>query len=229
MHCRAPLRRFQYDFIRRANEIPSVGTYNSPSGIGKQALSLKRTGSTAKFGMGTRDQLKKVRIAAKLLQPHVSATPCMLLIWRTGVVGLVCSCARPVVFPANLCFNYFELFPGLDAQLILRLAVRPSEVACCVAVSQRPAGARLTSGLSPTPSYPTDRLTPPLPQTYISKEHEKAVFGHGSPGPTTGNAVTSLGKQTMSVKNSNAAWGFGSSSRSQNYNNNMPGPGTYYA
>lgn len=66
-------------------------------------------------------------------------------------------------------------------------------------------------------------------KTFISKEHEKAAFGMNSPGPTTGNATTSLGKQTLSVKSSAPGWGFGTQQRIKDYGNNIPGPGSYYA
>ena len=55
--------RFQYDFIRRAREIPAVGTYGVIGSVGKQPLSVKRTASSAKFGTGTRDAIKKTFIS----------------------------------------------------------------------------------------------------------------------------------------------------------------------
>lgn len=46
-------------------------------------------------------------------------------------------------------------------------------------------------------------------QLFISKEHEKGQYGENSPGPVTGQFVSSIGIQTLSVKSSAPSWGFG--------------------
>ncbi len=66
-------------------------------------------------------------------------------------------------------------------------------------------------------------------QVFISKEHEKAAFGEIGPGPAGGPTVNSFGTQTLSHKKTNPTWGFGTSKRGAGYDNNTPGPGTYYA
>ena len=51
----------------------------------------------------------------------------------------------------------------------------------------------------------------PVPQTFISKEHEKAAYGQWTPGPTTCNLYDSYGKQVLSNKRTFGAVGFGTS------------------
>ncbi|MEW5299046.1 MAG: hypothetical protein WDW36_002096 [Sanguina aurantia] len=64
---------------------------------------------------------------------------------------------------------------------------------------------------------------------FISKEHEKGQYGENSPGPVTGQFVSSIGIQTLSVKSSAPSWGFGTGKRIKDYGNEAPGPGAYFA
>ncbi len=48
-----------------------------------------------------------------------------------------------------------------------------------------------------------------LPQTFISKEHEKQAYGQGTPGPITANPYSGSGKQSLSTRSTNPKWGFG--------------------
>jgi hypothetical protein len=49
------------------------------------------------------------------------------------------------------------------------------------------------------------------PQTFISKEHEKACIGDNTPGPVTAEPHSASGPQLLSTKASAPGWGFGTS------------------
>mmetsp|Transcript_19701 Transcript_19701/g.62663 ORF Transcript_19701/g.62663 Transcript_19701/m.62663 type:complete len:304 (+) Transcript_19701:153-1064(+) len=50
--------RFQYDYVKRATELPGAGQYNVSSALGKQSSSKKKTDPTWRFGTSTRDKEK---------------------------------------------------------------------------------------------------------------------------------------------------------------------------
>lgn len=67
-------------------------------------------------------------------------------------------------------------------------------------------------------------------QVFISKDHGKALFGVGSPGPVTASKVSAFHKQAISQRKSMPCFGFGTSKRLPKYDTEkVPGPGTYCA
>jgi hypothetical protein len=86
-----------------------------------------------------------------------------------------------------------------------------------------------TKCTGPSPKIGTSQRDVCTKKVFISKEHEKAAYGENSPGPGNGPRPDSFGNQTLSQKKSNPKWGFGTSRRGEKYDNNNPGPGSYYA
>ncbi|KAK9829789.1 hypothetical protein WJX72_007931 [[Myrmecia] bisecta] len=56
-------KRFQYDFVKRAETSPGPGQYKPPNTVGPQVMSTKKTQPVIGFGHGTRDQTKKMFIS----------------------------------------------------------------------------------------------------------------------------------------------------------------------
>jgi len=65
-------------------------------------------------------------------------------------------------------------------------------------------------------------------RVYMAPEFEKHFFGSFSPGPQTMSAVSSLGRQTASVRKTSPSASFGSASRFPSTKRLVtPGPDTY--
>ncbi|KAK3259853.1 hypothetical protein CYMTET_31166 [Cymbomonas tetramitiformis] len=69
-------------------------------------------------------------------------------------------------------------------------------------------------------------------KVFLSAKHQKHIFGHVTPGPSTSGPVSSLGSQNLSLKKSSPASRFGTSTRFMQLKcqdtSQTPGPGAYH-
>ncbi|CAG9466556.1 unnamed protein product [Pedinophyceae sp. YPF-701] len=101
-----------------------------------------------------------------------------------------------------------------------------------------------TKSTSPTTKFPSTTRSAAA-RVYISKDHERAILGSASPGPSKYRAYSSIGSQSVSPRKTSPSFGFGSGGRFSDYQPTkarttqrslkddlgasavMPGPGAY--
>lgn len=201
--------------------VPGPGSYTHEGGLGEMKESKRSTSPRAVFGTATRDQQSKVWLDEELMKtyggkespgPNSYAYPpgvgkqvdskySTSPAWRQGTCERFRDKSPTKAVPGA---GTYQQFQALGKQPLSNKKTLP---AVKIGTGQRDAFKKI----------------------FISKDHEKGAFGENSPGPVTSKFVSSIGSQTLSVKQSMPSWGFGTSRRSKGYETETPGPGSYYA
>ncbi|PNH09263.1 hypothetical protein TSOC_004128 [Tetrabaena socialis] len=200
---------------------PGPGTYEVESGIGPMKESKRSTSPRATFGNATRDQQSKVWLDEELMKtagggtspgPNTYTQPGSIgrmvdskrntaPTWRQGTEGRFKDSAPSRDVPGA---GTYKTFGAIGNQTMSQKKTLPSPK---IGTGQRDAFKKI----------------------FISKDHEKSMYGEHSPGPVTSEFVSSIGSQRLSAKTSMPSWGFGTEKRVKGPTTGTPGPGAYYA
>uniref|UniRef100_A0A383WC15 Flagellar associated protein n=1 Tax=Tetradesmus obliquus TaxID=3088 RepID=A0A383WC15_TETOB len=203
--------------------VPGPGHYKTSPALGEQKESKRSTSPRAVFGTATRAGQEKVYLDGELMKTYYgkeSAPP--------GSYNVPGALGRQVA-------STKESAPGIKIGTSLRAldytVMRSKDMPGAGQYNTyRAVGKQPLSSKKTLPAHSFGKSTRDASKkTFISKQHEKQAYGIGSPGPGTAKPYTSSGSQQLSTKHTNPTWGFGTSKRLKDYNNDAPGPGTYYA
>lgn len=203
--------------------VPGPGAYQDKSGIGQQTESKRSTSPRAVFGSSTRDIQEKVYLDDDLMKTYYGKeSPGPNAYNVPAGIGAQADSKRESA-PAWR--------QGTSERFKYDFITRAKELPGAGTYNASAALGKQTLSLKKTlPQYSFGSSTRDAAlKTFISKEHEKQSFGELSPGPTTAQPSTSMGKQSLSVRSSSPGWGFGTARRNKEYATAVPGPGTYYA
>jgi len=203
----------------------NAGATGTRSMFGGQSSSKRRTAPAFGFGSGTRDQQSKVFVSqehAKLSSNRDSPGPNYQL---TPAVGTQAASGNKTA--PQWAFGTAQRF-NFNSKVSTSLP-GPGQYDAHPGV-----GTQVSSKNSSAPVFgfgSSDREM--MAKVFIAEEHNKALYGAGSPGPMTYTLRGAVGKQVHSRTKDEPTWVFGSSKRFV-YDHVKraavsPGPGTYQA
>ena len=193
--------------VPHVRHLAGPGSYDMPAGVGLQVSSSKQTQPMFGFGSAGRDHVAKVFVSEEHNKSlHGLDSPGPQVYKLQGAVGkqsLSSRAEQPAwVFASSDRFKY---------EHVKRAATSPGPGAYSLNQS---VGSQVmsTKTSSPMPGFGTSNRDQ-MNKLYISTEHEKALSGNNSPGPSNYNMPESTGRQPLSKYSSMPSWGFGTSSR----------------
>lgn len=210
--------------LAHASHAMAAAATGTKSTFGGQTSSKRRSAPSFGFGSGTRAQQDKVFVSqehAKLSSNRDSPGPNYQL--RSAVGTQVASRNKSAPLWAFGTAQRFNFNPGKMAP------PGPGQYDAHPGV-----GAQVSSKNSSAPIFGFGSSTrEQVNKVFIAEEHNKALYGVGSPGPMAYNLTASVGKQVLSRTVDQPTWVFGSSKRFV-YDHVKraavsPGPGTYTA
>eukprot|EP00892_Ulva_mutabilis_P005107 jgi/Ulvmu1/2969/UM015_0009.1 len=198
--------------ISDASKAPGPGNYKYEQSIGPQKDSRRATSARAMIGTGMRD-------------PHSDLgklTPGPVYSLSSGIGKQLLSTKpnnRSVGFGTASRFRSTATHP-----------IHGSPGAGQYSSNHPGLGRQILSKSKTLPAFGMGTASRDVSKVFISMEHEKAQYGHNTPGPVTCRPTSAFQKQMMSHKRTQPRATFGRSRRQPPYGKNgVPGPGTYCA
>lgn len=202
---------------------PGPGAYKSEGALGDMKDSRRATSPRAVFGSSTRDAVSKIYLDEELNKTFYGReTPAPNVYAANGAVGKQADSKKE---------NAPAWRQGTGQRFKYDFMDRARDLPGAGQYNQYAAVGKQTLSIKkslPVYSFGTSTRDS-CRKAFISKEHEKGNYGLLTPGPSTANPKSSLGRQNVSQKATAAGWGFGTARRIKDYGNGNPGPGTYYA
>eukprot|EP00798_Chlamydomonas_sp_ICE-L_P011851 gene11851-14956_t len=219
--------------VKYDNKVPGPGSYAKGGSIGIMAESKHSTSERPVFGSSTRDGEAKVWLDETLMKTTMGKnTPGPNSYKQPGGVG-------------KQVEGKYDTLPswklGTETRFNNKDGTRDFPGAGTDGTRDFPGAGAYGTGISSMGIQPSSsKKTLPNPKigtstrdaankVFISKEHEKGMFGRDTPGPTTAPRIDSVGNQTLSAKRTNPSFGFGTAKRDNGKGSTVPGPGSYWA
>lgn len=203
--------------------VPGPGAYKSEQSLGVQKESMRSTSPRPVFGTARRSEVQKVYLDDELMkQWYGKESP------GPNMYNVPTSIGKQPDSKRESAPTWRQ---GTEPRFKYDFIDRAKELPGAGQYNSTQAlGKQNQSEKTSLPSYSIGTSTREhSKKAYLSKEHEKQNFGEASPGPAGASSTSAFGSQTISKRNTSSSWGFGTAQRIKSYNNDMPGPGSYYA